>query len=210
MIYGCDVSFANGGSINWTAVAVSKMIGFVYSRVNEGTNPDNDDGDVFVHNHDGCKSNAIPFGCYSFYVAGQDGAAQAQHFLQAANGRYGELLPMVDIEEDSGIDGWGGGIQQRITNLAAMLDYIEKNLAQPIIYTNEDTWQTHFGGTDAFSGHRLWIASYPAPPGEPTSSVPGFATWTIHQYQSGPSNVPGISGNLDCDVLAGTIAAITR
>lgn len=206
MIAGVDVSYAQD-TPDWAAAKTSGDVGFVYSRVCYGTNPADDDGDVFVHNHDECKRLSIPFGSYLFWIMGQDGKAQAQHFLEQASGRYGNCYPMVDVEEGSGVEGWGSSLDERIDNLGETLDAIEKAVARPIIYTNRDTWQTYFEGTDAFSGHRLWIASYGVPAGHPVMPG-GWTDWTVHQYTSG-GVVPGINGFVDLD-LAVNLAALLR
>ena len=209
MIYGCDRSYANLPA-DWAAVKASGKIHFVYSRCCYGTNAADDDGQSFILDHDGCKANGIPFGAYFFWLMGQDGIAQADHFLSVASGRYGQLLPFVDVEEGSGVLGWGSSVEERIANLSATLDQIQKHLAEPMIYTNYDTWMTYFQGSDAFSGHRLFIANYPATPGQPSMPT-GWDTWTLHQYSSAPSDIPGITGNIDLDCTNGdSLASITR
>ncbi len=209
MLYGIDRSYANQPA-DWAAVATSKRVSFVYSRCCYGSNPSDDDGESFIADHDGCKANGIQFGCYFFWLAGQDALAQADHFLSVASGRYGALLPFVDVEEGSGVLGWGTSVQERVDALSTVLTQIQKHLAEPMVYTNADTWNTYFGGTDAFAGHRLFVANYPATPGQPSMPT-GWDTWTLHQYKSDASDIPGISGRIDYDCLNGdTLATILR
>jgi GH25 family lysozyme M1 (1,4-beta-N-acetylmuramidase) len=183
---------------------------FVFNRACYGTNPADDDGASFVHNHDALKRLGIPMGAYQFYLFGQDGAAQAQHFLEAADGRYGTLFPVIDVEEESAAQGNGGTVEERIANLAAYSAAIEKGLGcKPIIYTNSDSWSTYFGDTDGFAGHLLWVASWGSPG---KIALPGgFRSAQLQQYAD-DGCIDGFNGNVDLDCLLGptTIADLTR
>ena len=207
MIFGVDTSFANG-SPNWPQALRDPRTAFVISRVCYGTNPHFDDGDSFISAHDATKAAGRPFGAYMFYLASEDGKAQAEHFLSAGNGRFGTIAPVVDVEEDSGVEGWGGSVEERIHNLGACLSALETKLGQPIIYTDPNTWETYFGGTDAFSGHRFWLAAYSYAPGE-VPAVPGIKEVVLHQFSDGAGQTPivGLStpgNNCDRDVLIGS------
>ena len=206
MIYGIDVSYAQG-DISWPRVAKSDRVRFAYARACYGSDPAYDDGPVFIANHDGAKAADIPFGAYIFFLLGQDPVAQAKHFLAVIDGYEGTLRPMVDLEEDSGSTGSASG---NIAALASFNTHVkQKSGVDPIIYTNADTWDTMFGGTDAFSGHSLWVASFDLPAGQPVMPQ-GWSTWTIHQY-SNKGSVQGISGDVDLDVYNGdNLASITR
>lgn len=206
MIPGCDLSYAQGGGVNYHAL--SGKVSFLYHRASYGDNPDDDDdtvGTCFTQAHDACKVLHIPFGAYMFWLAGADPAAQAQRFLAAANGKFGQLAVMVDVEEGS----FSGpsDVQSNINRLATTLSVLQAKVGQPIIYTNADTWNTRFGGTDAFSGHRLWVASYGVPEGEPVLPT-GWNAWAAHQYTSG-GQLPGVPGFVDLDV-AHSLAILMR
>lgn len=203
MIYGVDVSYAQG-DIDWSAVAAGGWVKFAYARACYGSNPADDDGDIFVANHDGCKAHGIPFGAYIFFLLTEDPTAQANHFLNIIDGRQGQLRPMVDVEEESGST---GSIAENIAALAEFNSIVAAKLAVPVIYTNADTWDTGFGGSDAFSGHSLWVANFPATPGQPAMPQ-GWNDWTVHQYAD-DGRIAGISGAVDLDVLK-SLEAITR
>lgn len=205
MLKGVDVSYAQG-SISWPTVAASGQVQFAYARACYGSNPADDDGQIFVDNHDGCKARGIPFGPYMFFLLTEDPVDQADHFLTIIDGYEGQLRPMVDVEEGSGTT---GSVQGNIAALSAFTSLVQQRLAQPVIYTNADTWGTTFGGTDAFSGHALFVASYTGTPGNPVMPT-GWTTWTLHQY-SDKGTVPGINGLVDLDALNGdTLGGITR
>jgi lysozyme len=218
MILGIDTSFANyrpSGEvtdIDWEVAIGSKQFSFVYARVGQGSNPANLDGELFNTSHDQCKKAGMPFGCYYFFVASQDGNAQAATMLQAADGRYGTLRPMIDVEEASFQGAAAIPTALRILNLANLRLAIAKAYNIPptsvIIYTNSDTWANYMGSTDAFMGSQLWIAN---PTGDPThipSPIQGFNKFTLYQY-SWTGQFPGMMGDVDMDALYGTLADIS-
>jgi lysozyme len=206
MILGVDTSFANG-SPNWPQAFRDERVQFVIARACYGTNPAYDDGACFAVAHDAAKIAGKPFGSYFFYLASEDGKAQAEHFLDTADGRFGTIAPVVDVEEDSGVEGWGGSVEERIANLSAALATIEAKLGQPIIYTDPNTWATYFESTDAFAGHRFYLAHYTGVPGK-FDAPEGVKNVVLHQFSDG-IGLPPIAGlskpgnNADRDALIG-------
>jgi lysozyme len=196
MLYGIDVSYAQK-NIDWAAVGASGKVAFAYIRACYGSNPAYDDGPLFIANHDGCKAQSIPFGAYMFFLFSDDPVAQAQHFLNLITGKEGEFRPAVDVEELSGST---GSVAGNVAALSAFDAEIQKQLGcLPVIYTNQNTWNTKMGGTNDFAGHTLWVANYPAVPGQPAMPS-GFPTWKIHQY-SNSGTIPGITTAVDLDVM---------
>lgn len=199
MLHGIDVS-AYQGAIDWRTVGASQKVGFVYARAFHSKKPsDFGDDRMFRVNHDECAHASIPFGVYFFYIAAQNGRQQADHLLYVAHGRFADLAPVVDVEENSGAQGWGDSVSERIANLQLCLEHLSASFCEPILYTNQDTWQSYFGGTTAFSKYRLWVADPHGPPGSPVHMPPGWHEWTIHQY--GQGRIPGIGANVDLDCL---------
>lgn len=216
-IYGVDVSTYQG-EIDWKAVAdawrdkdkesptYGQVLGFAFMKATEGTNYVDD---RFIPNHDGAKAAGVPFGGYHFFHFGQDPIAQAEHFLSVTYNRGGEVIPMVDVE---------GGGQDGLTDLH-MLEFrlsqynmrIERSLGggqKIIIYTDYGDWNGFMQGTDAFSGHPLWIAEYN---NDPAPTLPhGFSSCVIWQFTD-HAKIVGIQGNVDEDVLeAPDLSAILR
>lgn len=210
---GIDVSYAQGG-IEWAHVKQSGDVDFAYSRVCFGDIPADDDGLIFISNHDGAKTYGIPFGCYFFYLSYRDPVAQAKYFLTRASGRYGQLMPMIDVEELSFVNKNGirlddGDVDARIERLSTCIKTIENALGPVLLYTNRNTWRTYMDGTDGFAGHKLWVASFGVPPGQPVM-VDGWKSWAVHQYTSG-GLISGINAFVDRDVLCGDdLSLITR
>lgn len=207
-VRGIDIS-DDDGEIDWDAAVRRGGIDFVYAQATYGSVPPKDDAQ-FDRNHDACKRLSIPFGAYHFLRFPHPGDEQARHFLQRVDGRVGTLAPMVDIELDSGD---ADSFVARVTCLSSFCAVVEKALrTSVIIYTNKDTWNTKMGGTDAFSGHRLWVANYTERPDLPPAMPGGWKTWTIFQYSASgpilPLATPSKVDGLDLDVLAGTLDEI--
>lgn len=80
-------------------------------------------------------------------------------------------------------------------------DFVNAEQAQigvaPVIYTNQSWWNLCTGGSAAFSGDPLWVASYASTPAMPT----GWSHYTFWQ-NSNAGTVSGISGSVDLDVHA--------
>jgi len=205
---GIDVSYAQE-TIDWDAVKRRGGCDFAYSRASYGAQAKYDD-DNFARNHDECKRLGIPFGAYHFFRFSESPADQAQHFLSRIDGRSGTLCPMVDVEVESGAL---SSATQMVDALSAFVQAVEKALnAKMIIYTNADMWDGHLGGSDAFAGHKLWVANFTGSPvGEPAMPS-GFKTWTIWQYSDKGTitTTSGMTHGLDLDALAGPLDEIQQ
>lgn len=189
---GIDISVYQG-TVDYDAVAKSGKIAFVYAKATEGTR---EVDDQFLANHDRARSRGgLKFGAYHFFHFGLDPITQANHFLTVAENRLGELRPMVDVE-GAGQDGVTD-LDELIFKLASFANHIEGMIGKkPIIYTDPGDWNGFMQGTDAFSGHPLWVAEYNS---DAAPTLPnGFTDWVIWQYTDS-FTVPGISGGVDGD-----------
>ena len=208
MLYGIDVS-ANQGEIDWDRVAATGKVDFVFARAIHRSEKDPSGEDsMFARNHDECRRLKIPFGAYLFYVPQEDPISQADQFCDFAKGRYGDLLPMVDVEDNAN-QKWAKLVDERKSALEAALHKIESCIGSPIIYTNPSTWREQFDNTPAFARYRLWVADYPQAAAMP-KWVLGWPGWTIHQYASERSFLSGVAGTLDFDCLNGDDLALIR
>ncbi|AMM20965.1 hypothetical protein AX769_13520 [Frondihabitans sp. PAMC 28766] len=71
---------------------------------------------------------------------------------------------------------------------------------KPLIYTNQDFWNTCLGGSSAFAANPLWVASYAKTLAMPT----GWPTYAFRQTSETPNTpFPG-----DQDVFNGTLASL--
>jgi lysozyme len=187
---GIDVSTYQG-DVDWAAVKASG-ISFVYAKASEGQSYVDD---RFNDNHDDCGKIGLALGAYHFFHFGIDPVAQANHFIATTKDRVGNLRPVVDVE-GGGQDGVTD-LPTLVKNLAAFNDTVEDVLGPLVIYTDYGDWNGFMQGTDAFSGHTLWIAEYN---NQAAPSLPnGFKDWVAWQHADNGS-VPGIAGNVDLNV----------
>jgi lysozyme len=192
-VNGIDVSYAQG-AIDWAGVSETE-IAFAYVKATEGISINDEQ---FSRNWSTSKARGIPRGAYHFFHFNDDPVSQANFFLAAANPQAGDLLPAVDVEVTDGMS----NLMQLIQRLRAFISTVEQAISgrRMMIYTGWDFWNTSLAGSDAFSGHPLWIAEYNT---DPAPSLPdGWTNWSIWQHQSNGS-VSGINGDVNLDVLNG-------
>lgn len=131
-------------------------------------------------------------GSYHFFVTGDAGAEQFQNFSAQVRLAPGDLPPVIDIEQLSGVG------PELVVELRALLDLLESHYqVTPILYSGLQFANAHLAG---FERYPLWVAEYEVP--EPR--VPRhFAQWTFWQY-SAHGRVDGIDDEVDLDRFFGT------
>ena len=206
MIPGIDIS-VDQGDVDFGQVKASGLVAWVHAKATEGITYTDA---LYAQNHDRAKIAGEPFGGYHFFRGGDNGAAQAQHFLQTIDGREGDVLPMVDCEE-GGRDGVDASTY--LGRLAMFLKTLDATLRgkRTIIYFEYSFWVDFLGGYDGFSGHPAFPAAYNNDSSLDMTGT-GWADWTIWQYSdgSGLPLIPGISTNVDRDRLRGELSTILR
>lgn len=193
---GFDVSEYQG-TIDWAAVA-GAGIAFAYLKATEGLSITDAQ---FSRNLRTSNERNIPRGAYHFFHFNDDPEKQADFFLAAAKPRAGDLPPAVDVETTDGIT----GIAQLVDTLSRFVTRVESKLGgkRMVIYTAMAFWNEQMQGSDAFSGHPLWIAEYNA---DKAPTLPnGWNDWLIWQHADN-GTLPGITGAVDLDVFQGDIA----
>lgn len=196
MLKGIDVSYAQS-AIDWSRVATSG-ISFAYAKATEGQSLVDDQ---FAANYRGLASSSIRRGAYHFMRFNVDPTVQARQFLDVANPTKGDLVPMVDVEASNGVP-----LSDCIARLSTFIGIVEKRIKRfMLIYTSYGFWNDTMGGSDAFSGHPLWIAEYN---NDPVPTLPrGWNSWIIWQH-SDAGSVPGIRSNVDLNRLNGDNAVL--
>lgn len=191
---GIDVSEYQG-TIDWGKVAQAG-ISFAYIKATEGlTLVDN----MLAQNFSNAKQAGILRGAYCYAHPGAGSAvAQANYFVETlkSHGGFGELPPALDLEDNGGLDS------------AALTTWVEDWMNQvqhatgkkPILYTYPAFADSNLQSSLA-QNIPIWIANYGV--NEPENAA-GWSTWTFWQY-SDTGAVPGITGNVDLDVYAGTV-----
>ena len=181
-IEGIDVSHWQG-EIDWRKVRDSG-IDFVYLKATEGV-------DGVDRSHAGHRktlsSLGMLHGSYHFLAPDLDGAAQARHFIEVADPRSSDLLPVVDVET-------AGARLPEV--LKAYIAEIRSRLGvDPVIYVSPAFWNEHLAPHGKDWPNVLWVAEYGV---KTPKATRGIGPWTIWQYTNAGS-VPGIKGRVDRD-----------
>lgn len=196
MISGIDVSHFQG-TIDWQAVQRTG-IDFAYAKATQG--PTWSDP-LFQENIQGMKAAKIPYGAYHYFEAGQEGQAQAEHFLNVIDPSDSEMLPpTLDLEVSS------VSAETLLPEVKTWLDLVGEQVGvQPIIYTNARFWDTHVS-TSFGQDYALWIANYEV---EEPAIPQAWNDWTIWQY-SAKGLISGIQGDVDLDQCQTTLDVLRK
>ncbi len=208
---GIDV-FDGQGTIDWPAVADAGVT-FALIKATQGTY---DTQASFAFNWQAAREAGVRRGAYHFFDPTDDGAAQAQHFLDAVGPRApGDLPAMLDIEcPDGDADCLGtgsAGTAPAAVIAQRMWDWIHAvesaTGAKPIVYTFASYFAS--GGIDSagLEAYPLFLAQPArAPPVDACLGVP--APWSriaMWQY-SWSGTVAGIDALVDRDRFLGSAA----
>jgi GH25 family lysozyme M1 (1,4-beta-N-acetylmuramidase) len=204
-----DYQHPSGAAITWAQVA--KTQSFAVIKATESTTYTNpyERGDVA-----GARQAGVRIGLYHFArpsllngSATADAVAEANYFSNQINAITGaQLPPTLDLEETGGLT-----VAQLVSWTSAFLTRVQADTGRrPMIYTGPYFWNTSMGGSTAFTSYPLWEAHWTT--AASPQSFGGWSNWTIWQWTDGTnpatSNVPGISGTVDRDRFAGTLAAL--
>lgn len=204
---GVDVSNHQGSSIDWLQVAGAGYT-FAFAKASEGTTFTDS---TYAINRSGTKAAGLDFGAYHFaQPAGTSDAtvtasaiAQADHFVDVAQPRGGDLPPVLDLETVNGLS------VARLTQWtqAWLTEVAARTGVSAMIYTSPSFWKKYLGDTSSFAanGNHLWVAHWTTAgsPLVPAANWGGLG-WTFWQW-SDCLSVPGIStGCVDGDRANGT------
>ncbi|MEU6238197.1 glycoside hydrolase family 25 protein [Kitasatospora sp. NPDC047058] len=191
-------------AFDWKAIAGSGQ-SFAMLKATQGTGFT--DG-WFARDLAGARSAGLIRTGYHYFTADQDGAAQADHFLDVLHRENftgtapGELPPVLDLEQCE-----KAGHRLRLGQVKAFLQRVRQVTgADPIVYTRRNVVDECLGGTEELSGHAVWLARYGTTPPQP---LPGGTGWDFWQYTDRAS-VPGTPGTVDASVFHGDPAALRR
>ncbi|WNM38938.1 GH25 family lysozyme [Micromonospora halotolerans] len=216
-ITGVDVSYFQGPSLDWAALARGGAK-FAYIRVSEQdgravahNNPD----PFYATNRAGARANDLYTGAY--HRARPDlssGKQQADVLLgfapYIADGR--SLPPMLDIEWPRTEWGLNDCYNMTPAQLVAWVRDFVTEIAvstgrQAMIYTNTNWWNPCTASSQSFAANPLFIANYAQnPPPLPA----GWASFTVWQHAAG-APIPGSDFSTpDLDVFKGDYASLAR
>jgi lysozyme len=193
-LHGIDVSH-HQGEINWEMVAAMKVkniqLRYAFIKATEGVSLQDK---YFDENYSGAKKQGLLVGAYHFLIPFRGGKEQARNFLNTAKIEKGDLVPVLDIEQNSGVP--PKILQQRIKEWLLVVE--EAVGAKPIIYTNVDYYENYIKGE--FDEYPLWIAHYKV------KDKPAInADWYFWQH-SETGHVSGINTEVDFNVFSGNLS----
>lgn len=183
VVFGLDVSQYQG-NINWKKVATQKKhpIQFVVVRATMGA--DRRDKQ-FEKNFFQAKKNGFLVGSYHYYDPNENSTLQAKNFLDNVRLQTGDLIPVLDIEEESEIQ----SMEDLKKGIKNWLDIIEEKYGvKPIIYTGFSFWNDYL--KKDFAEYPLWVAAY----SQDKRNHSHVKNAEIHQF-SDKIKVPGIMEN---------------
>lgn len=137
----------------------------------------------------GFNKLGVPIGAYHFFSYRTDGKMQAIHFLRHAKIKKGDLLPVLDFEEDNQMPdrGW------IVKNVKAFLNHVEQETGcRPIIYTTCDFYKRYLKN-ELNGKYHYWICDFWSEPGC------DYSFWQMtdrFQHQAFP-------GRIDLNTFAG-------
>jgi lysozyme len=189
-IDGIDVAswqHPGGRAIDWRRVRAAN-VNFATVKATEGSTAD-DTGytnPYLTADLEGARAAGLAVAPYHFYLgrSPRTGAAQADYFIAAVRRagytgqRRGDLPPVFDFEWD-----WKGGCPPHVTvnDARAWLYKVRAAFGRtPVIYTSRSFVRTCLGGSAAFAGYPLQVASYN---GGTRPDLPrGWTDWTMWQW----------------------------
>jgi lysozyme len=168
---------------DWARVA--EQCDGVYLKATQGTwLKDN----VFEKYRKGCESVSLPWGAYHFYESASTGLAQANYFIDAFNGNYGQLPPCLDYEPVNR--------PARTAGLASIKSFMtvfeDKTGKKPIFYSNPDNIHFLKPIPDWLLGYGLWLANYKVD----VPDVEPWAKYVMWQF-SDAGSIEGIDDAVD-------------
>ena len=197
-INGIDVS-KHQSYIYWASVKQMKIdsitIDFTFIKATEGLS---DVDAMFKKNWLFSTQNKIPHGAYHYFIATKSGKMQAANFIKNVTLQKGDLPPVLDVEQDFGID---KTILQK--NVKDCLNELQKHYGvKPILYSYVDFYNNFLG--EDFNSYPLWVAHY-TENNEPNIDRP----WLFWQH-SDNGRVNGITEKVDFNVFNGDSVAFNN
>ncbi len=194
-VHGIDISRYQG-DINWNAVRRSG-VSFAFIKATEG-------GDWVDPNFRRYWYEAgqarMPRGAYHFFYFCRSGQQQAAWFIQNVPRERGAMPPVIDLEwTPSRTCPRRPPAHEVLREARIFKDILQQHYGQrPIIYTTVDFYRDN---NLASWPEEFWLRSVA---GHPRIVYPG-QRYSFWQY-TGTGLVPGIDGNVDLNVFAGSPA----
>jgi lysozyme len=195
-VHGIDVSKYQG-DIDWPRVRTSGTA-FAFVKATEGG--DHLD-DRFAENWSGAARAGVPRGAYHYFYFCRPAAEQAAWFITHVPRDIGALPPVLDVEwnhrsRTCPLRPEAGAVR---AEMRVFLQAVGRHYGKrPIIYTTVDFYQDN--ALWQIRDYEFWLRSVA---GHPSAVYPN-QDWRFWQY-TGTGLVPGIAGEADINVFAGSL-----
>jgi len=191
-IFGIDISQYQG-NIFWDEVLTINdqfPVDFVFIRATMGGNGKDS---KFKYNWKEVGSKNKLRGAYHYFRPNENSIKQANNFIKTVKLGYGDLPPVLDIEElprNQSMDSLKAGLKR-------WLDHVEKHYkVRPILYSGDKYFADFL--EKEFADYTLWIANYNFWVEKPKKH------WNFWQF-SEKGTVKGIKGAVDLNLFNGDI-----
>lgn len=192
-LHGIDVSH-HQGDIDWEQLRNARVEGFPLRfcvvKATEGksyTDPD------FADNFYQAREHGLVRGAYHFWNASSTARQQAYFFLSQVKLDYGDLPPVLDVEQKADSQQIVDFQREVLTWLHIVEDKYHK---RPIIYTNHK-FKINYLDAPVFDAYPFWIAHYYV------DSVAYSGNWKFWQYTDN-GRLPGIKTPVDLNIYNGS------
>jgi lysozyme len=186
-VQGIDLSHYQA-KINWSSVA-NEGISFAFVKATEGRQHLDK---KYCENWQEMKRVGIKRGAYHYFRPRIPAKEQARNFMNVVDMQYGDLPPVIDVEEDEGMSR-----EEVIAGVKTWVEQIEIEYSiRPIIYTSYKFYNKFIAGE--FDKYPIWIAMY----GDTPPRL-GKVQWSFWQYGN-RGTLNGIEGYVDLNVFKGT------
>lgn len=169
------------GAIDWVKVKNVARVDYAMIRATNGTQTDT----FFSTNWAAAKVAGVRRGAYHYWQNEIGAAAQAQAFIGAMGGDFGELPWALDIEDQTPLF-----TKAEIPDVRTFLDMVEIATGKRgYIYTGASVWK--FPDEKWATDYQLWFAAYNTVGYRPLPPWPHPCIW----QHSSRGELPGITAN---------------
>lgn len=198
-IHGIDVS-SYQGKIDWKMVKSMKEddvhITYAFIKATEGVSSVDP---YFQRNWREAPKAGIVCGAYHYFIPKKSGLWQARFFLQTVKFEEGDLPPVIDVEQLSGVS----PEKMRMELKDFILHVEKKTKVKPIIYSGLVFYKDYLRGY--FDGYPLWIAHY-----YKAELTAGSNTKWFFWQHSDKARITGINHVVDFNVFRGDSLAFQQ
>jgi lysozyme len=180
------------GDIDWQKIK-DAQVSFVYDKATQGSTYKDP---KYLKNKAGAQAVSLLHGSYHFFTSNEDAKEQAAHFVSVVDYNFGNLPPVLDLEQGS-IKGVVD-VPSFQKEVLIWLKEVENKLdIKPIIYTNHPFGEQYLNHSE-FVNFELWIAEYGVekPKIPPIWQEKGWLIW----QRSDRGKVEGAVGDVDHDL----------